>query len=164
MCDYRLLKQEVDRIRIIVGGDKLTYQSNIGVLAANLLETKVLINSTISDIDKGARFMSTDINNYFLITPMRDLEYMRVQYKHILEDIRKYYNLDLKVTPSGYIYIKIKKGMLGLKQAALLVYEHLKNSLEPYGYHPVKGIIRLWEYKTRLTKFYLCVDDFGIKY
>ena len=54
--------------------------------------------------------------------------------------------------------------MPGLKQVALLAYEHLKNSLEPYGYHPVKGTIGLWEYKTRPTKFCLCIDDFGIKY
>ena len=125
----------------------------MGVLAANLLETKVLINSTISDANKGVKFMSADIKDHFLATPMRDPEYMRVQYKHILEDIRKHYNLDLKVMLFGYIYVKTKKGMPGLKQVALLAYKHLKNSLEPYGYHPVKGIIRLWEHKTDQPNF-----------
>ena len=54
--------------------------------------------------------------------------------------------------------------MLGLKQATILAYEHLKNYLEPFGYESISGIIGLWHYKTRLTKFYLCLDNFGIKY
>ena len=66
--------------------------------------------------------------------------------------------------PSGYIYIKIKKGMPSLKQAALLAYEYLKNSLAPYRYHPITSIVRLWEYEPRPTKFCLCVNNFGIKY
>ena len=51
-----------------------------------------------------------------------------------------------------------------LKQAALLAYEYLKNLLASYEYYLIPGTIALWEYKTRLTKFCLCIDDFGIKY
>ena len=40
---------------------------------------------------------------------------MRVKYQYILNDIRIRYNLDHKVVQNGYIYIKIKKGMPGLK-------------------------------------------------
>ena len=54
--------------------------------------------------------------------------------------------------------------MSGLKQAALLAYKNLKNSLVPYGYYPIQGTVGLWEYQTRLIKFYLSVDDFGIKF
>ena len=72
------MKQEAYRIHITVGGDWLKYDNDTGSLAADLLETKVLLNSTISDADKGARFMSADIKDHFLAIPMRDPEYMRV--------------------------------------------------------------------------------------
>ena len=68
------------------------------------------------------------------------------------------------MTADGYICIKIQKGMLGLKQAAILAYQHLKACLEPFGYEPIEGTVGLWHHKTRPTKFCLCVDDFGIKY
>ena len=54
--------------------------------------------------------------------------------------------------------------MPGLKQAAILAYQHLKESLEPYGYSPIKGTVGLWHHEKRPTKFCLCVDDFGIKF
>ena len=54
--------------------------------------------------------------------------------------------------------------MPSLKQAALLAYEHLKNSLAPYRYYPIPGTIGLQEYESRPTKFYLYIDDFGIKF
>ena len=59
---------------------------------------------------------------------------------------------------------KIQKGMPGLKQAAILAYQHLKNSLGPYGYNPIEGTVGLWTHDKRPTKFCLCVDDFGVKY
>jgi hypothetical protein len=54
--------------------------------------------------------------------------------------------------------------MYGLKQAALLAYQHLVNQLAPHGYHPCPYTTGLWEHDTRPTKFCLCVDDFGVKY
>ena len=164
VCDYRPLKDEPYRVRITVGGDRLDYAQDAGSPAANLLETKILLNSVISDADKGARFMCVDIKDHFLATPMDDPEYMKVQYKYIPNDIRLRYNLDLKVTEDGWVYIKIQKGMPGLKQAAILAYRHLKNCLEPFGYEPIKGTVGMWHHKSRPTKFCLCVDDFGIKY
>ena len=164
VIDYRPLKSEPHRVRITVGGDKLSYTLDSGSPAANLLETKVLINSTISDAHKGARFMCADIKDYFLASPMEDPEYMRVKYNFFPEDIRIKYQLHEKVTPDGYIYIKIKKGMYGLKQAAILAYNNLKACLKPHGYFPINGTVGMWQHESRATKFCLCVDDFGIKY
>ena len=164
VLDYRPLKTEPYRVRITVGGDRLTYTSDAGSPAANLLETKLLVNSTISDAKKGARFMSADLKDFFLATPMEGEEYMKVQYKHFPEDIRKRYNLESKVTDNGYIYVKIKKGMYGLKQAAILAYNELKKNLKKFGYHPITGTVGLWEHETKPTKFCVCVDNFGVKY
>ena len=96
-------------MRITVGGNQLSYQANVGSPAANMLETKVLVNSTISDAKRGARFMSTDLKDFFLATPMEGEEYMNDNYKHFPEDIRQQYGLENKVSKSGHIFIKIKK-------------------------------------------------------
>ena len=53
----------------------------------HLLETKILINITISDASKGARFMCMYIHDRFLATSMKNLEYMKVKYKHFPQDI-----------------------------------------------------------------------------
>ena len=54
--------------------------------------------------------------------------------------------------------------MYGLKQASILAYANLKESLKLYGYAPMIGTVGLWGNKNRSTKFCLCVDDFGINY
>ena len=64
---------------------------------------------------------------------------------------------------NGYIYVKIQKGMCGLKRAAVLAHNKLLNHLSNYGYYPLPNTTGLWGHKHRPTKFCLCVDDFGIK-
>ena len=163
VCDFRPLKEEQYRVRITVGGDRLTHDNDAGSPAVDLLETKIMLNSTISDANKGARFMSIDIKDHFLATPMADPEFMRVPIKHIPPDMCKKYNID-NLVYNGWVCIKIQKGMPGLKQAAILAYQHLKRCLEPHGCTPVKGTIATWEHDKLPTKFCLCVDDFGVKY
>ena len=87
---------------------------------------------------------------------------MKVKYSNIPLDIRTRYNLDQKVTNNGYLYIKIKKGMYGLRQAAILAYEYLQKTLKPYGYAPVPGTVGLWKHATRPIQFCLCVDTLAL--
>ena len=63
---------------IIVDSNRLPYFNNAGSLAADLLETKLLLNSAISDTRKGARFIYLDIKDHFLATPASEPKYMRV--------------------------------------------------------------------------------------
>jgi hypothetical protein len=91
-------------------------------------------------------------------------KFMRIKYKYFPEAIRKQYNLDRFVSSDGHICIRIKKGMHGLKQAAILACKHLFNQLAPHGYHPCPCTTGLWQHDTRPTKFCLCVDDFGVKH
>ena len=163
VCDYRPLKSEVYRTRMVVGGDKLDYFLDAGSPTTNLLETKILLNSVISDAAKGARFMSCDLKDFFLATPMADPEYMRLHIKHIPADIIKRYNVQ-PLIHNDYVYCKIKKGVYGLKQAAILAYNQLLARLTDAGYRPILSSTGMFEHVTRPTKFCLCVDDFGIKY
>jgi len=54
----------------------LSYEDNTGASVVNLLETKLLLNSTISDANKEARFILADIKDHFLVIPIRNSEYM----------------------------------------------------------------------------------------
>ena len=129
-----------------------------------MIDTKIIINSTISDAHKNVRSLSADLKDFFLGTLMQNAEYMKLSCDIFLQDIRDKYNLDQLVNEDGYVYIKIKKGMYGLKQAAILAYKQLKKHLEPYGYKPVPTSLSLWHHQTKKTKLCLCVDDFGVKY
>ena len=86
---------------------------------------------------------------------MAEPEFMRIHIKYFPEDIKKLYNLNELVDESGFVYVKIKKGMYGLKQAAVIAYRNLVKNLEPKGYYPVPHTTGLWKHKTRKTK--LCL-------
>lgn len=163
VMDHRPLKTEPWRTRLVVGGDKLDYDLDPGSPAANLLETKILANSVISDAHRGAKFMTLDLKDHFLASPMDDPEYMRIPVRYIPDDIMQRYKLHEKVH-NGYVYVKIKKGMYGLKQAALLAFNFLVENLKPFGYEPIPQTVGLWKHKSRPITFCLCVDDFGVKY
>ena len=49
VCDYRPLKIEQYRVRLTVGGDKLNYLYDASFPAATLVDTKLLLNSVISE-------------------------------------------------------------------------------------------------------------------
>ena len=54
--------------------------------------------------------------------------------------------------------------MYGLRQAARLAYDDLKQHLKKCGYTPDKLATNIWKHETRKTKFCLCVDSFGVQY
>jgi hypothetical protein len=61
---------------LTVGGDKLDYPGDPGAPAASLIESKLITNSVIST--SGAKFLTTDIKDYFLNNPMDRYEYMKI--------------------------------------------------------------------------------------
>jgi len=67
------------------------------------IETKLLIKSVLSDSRKGAQFMSCNLKDFFLSTPIDAPEFMRILNSFIPIDIWEKYNLDSKVARHGYI-------------------------------------------------------------
>ena len=117
VCDHRPLKSEPWRVRLVVGGNRLEYYADPGSPTATLVETKLLVNSVISDADKGARFACCALKDFFLATPMASQEYMKIHKKYLLLDIITHHNLQ-SIMHNDYVYCQINKGMYGLKQAA----------------------------------------------
>ena len=76
--DYRPFKSDPHRVSLTVSGEWLEYLLDTSSPAASLIETKLLLNSVISDAKHGSGFMTTDIKDFFLQTKMQDAEYMRI--------------------------------------------------------------------------------------
>ena len=123
-----------------------------------------MIHSVIYDVKDGTKCMSCDLKYFFLDASMHKSEYMRILYMYITQDIRDKYDLDTRLASDGYIYIKIKKGMYGLKQAAVLAFDNLVENLSIHGYAPIPHTSGIRQHAPRKTKFCLCVDYFRAKY
>jgi hypothetical protein len=117
VCDYKPHKQEKERVRLAVGGDKLDYAGDVATSTADITTFKILINSTLSTKDAAMTMM--DIRNYYFSTPMPRFEYMKMLLSRFPEEIIQKDNLNA-LTVDGWVYIEIRKGMYGLKQAGLL--------------------------------------------
>ena len=104
ICDYRSHKQEKHRVRSTIDGDRLPYNDDVSSPAVSLLETKLLLNSTISDASKGARFMTLDIKDFPLQTLMERPEYMRIYSKYFSQDRKNKYHIPSLVAEDGFIY------------------------------------------------------------
>jgi hypothetical protein len=117
VCDYKPHKKKREHVRLTVRGDRLDYSGDVATSAADITAFKILINSTLST--KDAAMMMMDIKNYYLGTPLPRFEYIKLLISRFPEEIIQKYNLnDLAV--DGWVYIEIRKGMYGLKQAGLL--------------------------------------------
>ncbi len=55
-------------MRLVAGGNRVHYPGNAGMPTTKLLTIKLQINSTISTA--GAKFMTMDIKDFYLNTPM----------------------------------------------------------------------------------------------
>ena len=89
---------------------------------------------------------------------------MKFHISTIPQGIIDEYNLLDIVKNHGFVYVKIVKGMYGLKQAGIIARKSLVQHLAPFGYHPARNIPGLWQHETRDNIFTLVVDDFAIKY
>jgi hypothetical protein len=106
-----------------VGGDRLDYNGETATSTADIKTFKILINSTLST--KYAKMMTTDVKNYYLGTPLPRYEYMRLPISILPNEIIEKYHLK-RLAVDGWIYLEIRKGMYGLKQAGILANQLLQ--------------------------------------
>ena len=96
-----------------------------------------------------------DLEDMFLHSPMRNSELVKVSITYFSKGIIENYNLNALVH-NGYIYIKIKEGIYGLKQASVLAYQHLLKLLTKGDYKQIMGSLGMWKHKTRKHFMSLC--------
>ncbi len=161
VVSVRPQKTEKYRTRLTVGGNLIEYPFEVSTPTADLTTAKLLFNSVVST--PNAKFMVTDIKDFYLNTEMARHEFMKLPLNLIPEEIVQQYNL-ASIVHKDYVYIEICKGMYGLPQAGKLANEQLTTHLAKYGYKPTKHTPGLWCHEQRPITFSLVVDDFGVKY
>lgn len=146
------------RVRGTIGGDRINYPGPTTARTAAMPLVKLLLQSVISD---NKRFLTLDIKDFYLNTPLDRPEYLRVSSKifsqHIVvkNDLQQYLY-------KGSILFEVNKGMYGLPQARLLAQNRLIEHLAAHGYHQTT-VTCLFRHVDNCTDFSLVVDDFGVK-
>ena len=76
-------------------------------------------------------------------------QYIRVRPEMIPQEIWDDPRYEIHTADDGFIYLEIRRGMYGLKEAGIIAYNQLMKKLAPYGYVPVPFTPGLWTHKTR---------------
>ena len=102
--------QKVDEpcTRLVLGGNKIHCDFDVGTPTADMLLVKILLNSVIST--PGAKFMTIDISYFYLNTPLTRWEYVKLNLRDIPDENISEYNLKQKEV-NGFVYVKVRKVM-----------------------------------------------------
>ena len=75
--------------------------------------------------------MALDVSNFYLNTPMKRYEYVKLRLSDIPDKVVRKYKLHEtgKVASDGFVYVEVRKGMYGLPQAGILAQELLEKRL-----------------------------------
>ena len=101
-----------------MGGNFLDFTGNLSAPTASVITAKFLFNSVVST--PGARCLLADIKHFYLNNILPDPECTRIPLKSIPQEIIENYNFTALVNNQGWIYMRIEKGMYGLKQARII--------------------------------------------
>jgi hypothetical protein len=148
--------------RLVAGGNRVHNPEDAGMPTTDLLTIKLLINSIISTAE--AKFMTMDIKDFYLNTPMARYKYMGLKLANMPANIIEHYQLNKIATPNRHFYCEIQIGMYGLPQAGLIAQELLVDRLKNHGYTQSKTMPGLWKNNSRPIAFSLVLNNFGMKH
>ena len=155
-CTTRKEGKEQDKIHSI------NYPGAVATPTADMLVAKLLFNSVIST--KGAGFMTIDISDFYLMTPLKRPEFIRISINDIPEEVIIEYKLREIADSKEIVFIQANRGMYRLTQSGLLLNELLEKRLNKRGYHQSKLVPGLWSHKWHPVQFTLVVNNFRVKY
>ena len=88
--DIRLQKDEINRTRLTIRGNRLVYDRKTSTEVAGLETIKIHLNSTIST--KDARYAAADIGNTYTNSKLDSPKYMRINLSLITKEIIEEYD------------------------------------------------------------------------
>jgi hypothetical protein len=150
----------VRRVRGTLGGDRINYTGAVSARTASLEVVRTLLCSVLAD---DADFMTADITDYYLNTPLLRSEYVRLGKGQVSATIIEEFQLEAYLI-DGYYYFEVMKGMYGLPQSGLLAQQRLIKHLEKSEYIQSTVVPCLFNHPSNGVTFVLVVDDFGIKF
>ena len=107
-------------------GNQVVYAGNGGTETASLDLYKLMMNSVLSR--KGAKFITYNIRNFYLATPIEYPEYVNIKLTDIPQEFIEEYNLHENVY-EGWVYFEICNGVYGLPQPGSLANNLLEKLL-----------------------------------
>ena len=116
-------KDDLYCICLTVGGNRINFPGDCGTPTVDMITVKILLNSVISTTN--AKFMTINIKDFYLNTPMERPEFMRLKLSDILDNIIDLNKLRDRVH-DGYVYVCIQKRMYGLPHAGIIAQELLE--------------------------------------
>ena len=158
VCEVKQEKEEKEKARLTVGGNLLDFTGNISAPTASVAMEKFVFNSVVST--PGARCLLADIKHFYLNNISPDPDFIHIPLKIIPQEIIDTYDFKALVDDQGWIYMRIEKGMYGLKYAGIIANQELVKNMATFGYHTVKHTPNLWQ-KTFSS---LVVDNFCVQY
>jgi hypothetical protein len=149
------------RVRGTIGGDRVDYDGDTAAHTASMQVIKIFLNAVVSD--SGSKFMTADIKDFYLGTPLPNTEYMRIKLDHIPQHVIDRYAM-ADFAHNNAVIVAVDKGIYGLPQAGILAQDRLVKHLATHGYKQAEHTPCLFRHESNSVSFTLVVDDFGIKY
>ena len=92
---------KVYRIRCTAGGDRINYDGPTKANTAAMPTVKILLQSVVSD---NANFMTLDIKDFYLMTPLPRPEYIRIPLKFLSQKVLDKHNLQQFVHNNSVLF------------------------------------------------------------
>ncbi len=143
VCNFRESKKDKYRTRITMGGNLINFPDDCGMPTADLLTVKLLLNSIISTAND--KFMTLNIKDFYLMTPMKRCEHFQMKLDLFPQDIINEYDLTRKVDQNGNVHCEVRQGVHGLPQAGIIAQELLGERLQKAGYTQSKLTPGYWK-------------------
>ena len=116
VCNIIPQKKETHILRLIVGGNKLTYNDPVSIPTSDSTMAKIHWNSVLSTSD--GKYLILYVKNFYLNNPMMKSEYYKIAIKLIPHEIIDKYDLNNNKSYS-YIYVIFEELIYGLVQAGV---------------------------------------------
>ena len=97
------------RVRGTAGGDRINYPGEVSARTAEMDVVKILLQSTVSD---HANWMTADIKDFYLMTPLERPEYIRIPLRQLPQTIIDKYSLQRYIHKDSVLF-QVNKGMYG---------------------------------------------------
>ncbi len=112
---------KVYRIRGTAGGDRIKYDGSTEANTAAMPTVKILSQSVVSD---NANFMTLDIKDFYLMTPLPRSEYIRIPLKFLSQNVLDKHNLHQFIHKNSVLF-EVTKSMYGLPHAGKIAQDVL---------------------------------------
>ena len=126
MCTFHPENQDPNLTCIMIGGNHIKYPGDMGTKTDYLDLFKIVIDSVFWK--KGANYVTLNISNFYLQTPLEFPEYVHILLSDIPQEFIDKYNL-LEHVRYGWFYFVIYYGVYGLPQLGAISNNFLENYL-----------------------------------